>query len=163
MVKVLKRHIVRGTVRDYTEAGNVPYKVQLFDGRFDTGYRIKRFEITPRLISSTTTQNFACKVMTRRHPKTLAVTWAWEDQSEVAWSMCSQDGNAAGAPNHFSVVDQDKIFIEDLYIFCHANATATSEYCNFYLELEQVQVSESHGAVIMANDKAIDSGVPADV
>ncbi len=163
-VKVLKTHTIRGVVRDYTESGDVPYKVQLFDGRFDTGYRIKRFEIFARLISNTSAQNFACKVMNRLHPKTLAVTWAWEDQSELAWSIMSMDGNAGGSsPNYYSAVDTDKIVIEDLYIYCHSSNLSVSQYCNFILELEQVEITDAHGALVMANDKATDSGVPEDV
>ena len=163
MVKVLKTHTIRGVVRDYTEAGDVPYKVQLFDGRFDTGYRIKSFEIAPRLVANIDAQNFSCKVMNRRHPATYAIVWAWEDPSELAWAQVGYDGNSTSTPAHFSRVDDEKISIEDLYIYCHSNNVAVGEYCNFILELEQVQITDSHGAVVMANDKATDSGVPSDV
>jgi hypothetical protein len=60
-MKQKDRVTLRGQI--LTRAGpEAPQKLQLFDGKFDTGYRITKFVIMPEDMDNTSSRIFAAKI-----------------------------------------------------------------------------------------------------
>ena len=156
-----RRYTLRGRCEDYSvkesRTGDGTTKVQLFDGKFTTGYRILDFQIMSPDVSQTAVQNFSVKLMTRDN-ETNHEVWDWDDQSEVGWAMVALDGNSASSPVIYSHWDDEVIVIEDLHIYCHSNNIPVMEFCNYSITLEQVTFSEAMGALTMSRDAAVNPG-----
>ena len=132
-----------------------PLRINLFDGRFDTGFRLVSFRAAPADIDFTTVRSVACKLATVDNLN--ENRWEWQDQREVAWTFTGWDSNAPTAPGIFeSLVDSDQIIVEDLYFYADEAATGASIAVNYFIELERVDMSEWRGALAMARDKQSD-------
>ena len=135
------------SIRDYTIRGSLVAgevkKIQLFDGAFNTGFRIKKFIITPsRILES---EEMTAKLMTEF--KAHAVNWFWERTSEIGWASWNTPTNSRFG--QFNLVDYDAIVVEDLYIDASGD---TGEEMNYYIELEKVKISDWQGALAMVKN-----------
>ena len=148
-MKVVGEYTCRGTI---TPSLTDPVRITLFDGRFDTGYRIKKFVISPYDMDNTNVRNFVGKVATSDDldPR----EWNWADQREIAWAWFASDANAFSGQN-FNQVDKEQIIVEDVYVYAEEPAGSTSGFMNYYIEFEKVEISDWEGALTMAKDKAI--------
>ena len=149
-MKVIGEYTCRGTI---TPSLTEPEKITLFDGRFDTGYRIKKFVVSPYDMDNTNIRSFVGKVATvgSLDPR----EWNWADQREIAWSWFGFDANASQAGQHFSQVDKEQIIVEDVYVYAEEPAGSTAGFMNYYIEFEKVEMSDWQGALTMAKDKAM--------
>jgi hypothetical protein len=148
-MKVVGEYTVRGSlVPSLTE----PKKITLFDGSFETGYRIKKFVIAPHDMDNPNIRNYVAKVATSSglDPR----EWNWEDQREIAWAWMTMDANAPTAGVSFEQIDKDAIIIEDVYVYGEEPAGSTSQFINYYIEFEKVEITDWQGALTMANEKA---------
>ena len=149
-MKVIGEYTCRGTI---TPSATDPKRITMFDGRFDTGYRIKKFVVSPYDIDNANIRNYLGKVAT--HPSLGNTTWNWGDQREIAWSAFVWDANSNASGNTFDQVDEDQIIVEDVYVYGIEPAGSTTSFMNYYIEFEKVDISEWEGALAMARDKAI--------
>lgn len=149
-MKVIGEYTCRGTI---TPSLTEPHKITLFDGKFDTGYRIKKFVVAPSNIDDINIRSFAGKVATvdTLDPR----VWDWADQREIAWSYFAHDANSQTAPNQFEQVDMNQIIVEDVYVYAEEPGGSTSELMNYYIEFEKIEMSDWQGALSMAKDKAM--------
>ena len=133
-----------------------PTRIQLFDGRFDTGYRITKFIICPYDVDNTNVRNFTAKLSISPNVDT-AQSFDFNDNREIAWSWFAFDAN--GRMDFVNeIIDRDNIIIEDLWIFGWEVAGGTSGFFNYYIEAERVELTDAMGAVTMARNKASRSG-----
>ena len=149
-MNIVGTYTCRGTiVPDLTN----PKKITLFDGQFETGYRIKKFVVSPYDMDNTNIRTFAAKVATvdSLDPR----EWNWEDEREVAWSWFGFDANASQAGQHFSQVDTERIIVEDVYVYSEEPAGSTTGFMNYFIEFEKIEIKDWEGALAMANDKAM--------
>mgnify|MGYP006908263610 CR=1 FL=1 len=149
-MKVIGEYTCRGTI---TPSLTDPHKITLFDGRFDTGYRIKKFVVAPYDMDNTNIRTYVGKVATATglDPR----EWNWADQREIAWSYFALDANNASNPNSFEQVDMNQIIVEDVYVYADEPGGATSQFTNYYIEFEKVEITDWQGALTMAKDKAM--------
>ena len=149
-MNVVGEYTCRGTI---TPSLTDPERITLFDGRFDTGYRIKKFVISPFDMDNTNIRTYVGKVATvdSLDPR----EWNWSDQREIAWSWYGSDANASQAGQHFSQVDKEQIIVEDVYVYAEEPGGSTSQFMNYYIEFEKVEISDWEGALTMAKDKAM--------
>lgn len=146
--KVTRTYTARGMLKP----SESPLRVNLFDGRFDTGFRIKSFVVSPYGVDNTNVRTYLAKLTTS--PGMNVAVWDWGDQRELAWSFTTWDANGVAAPNEFTRVDSESIIVEDLYVYVDEPAGGTDQFTNYMIELEQVSMSEWEGALSMARDKA---------
>ena len=77
------------TVRGQVLAGEVA-RISLFDGQFDTGYRIKSLTIAPKDIL--TDEEIVCRLLTTK--QTHATTWNWQSNTQVGWAAWNVPTNS---------------------------------------------------------------------
>lgn len=134
------------TARGQVLAGEVK-RIKLFDGQFDTAYRILDFSIAPENILST--EECMIKVMTEA--KTHSTQWFWADNREVGWACWNTPTNSRFG--EYNRVDKDALIVEDLFLDCSAD---TDENVNYMLTLEKVKISDWLGALAMVRNSSQD-------
>ncbi len=151
-MKKIGEYTCRGTI---TGESTTPVwdRIELFDGRFDTGYKVVEFIVAPQLSSST--HDVAAKLATE--PTALDTTglgnyWTWDDVREIGWASTENELSSIRA-NSFQLVDPDNLVIEDLYISATNNA-GTGEQVNYFIRMEKYDISESRGALSMVRNRS---------
>jgi len=134
------------TARGKILAGDVE-KITLFDGKFDTAYRILDFSIAPQDIL--TSEQCMIKMMTES--KAHNTGWYWADNREVGWAAWNVPINSRFG--EYNRVDKDALIVEDLFLDCSAD---TGEYVNYMITLEKVKVSDWLGALAMVRNSSQD-------
>ena len=147
-MKRLGTYTARGQVLEGQEQ-----KVILFDGRFDTGYRVTGFLIWGGDISSSS-NDCAARLATERignMPSSGDMMDA-RDSRQIAWAGIQ--AGTAGFNNPAGIVDFDNLVIEDLYI--SGQSGGSSIPINYLITMEKYEISEWRGALGMVRNSAQD-------
>lgn len=141
------RYVLRGQV---LEAGEE--KVNLFDGRFDTGFRVTEFYIWGSKFGSSTAGDCIGKLATESGTSTTDVFFNAEDNREIAWagSGAAQDH----VLNFSSIVDPDNVVVDNLFLVV-MSYTATHPV-NYLVVMEKYDIGLSTGVVTKARSLAGD-------
>jgi len=140
------------TIRGQMNVENVFNKIQLFDGRFDTGYKVISFEIAP-YDTKTASNDVTAKLCTDDSALADGALWNWQDNREIAWASC-EVRVSFGPSFSSSIVDPDNLIIEDLYIsYGHVS---TDSPVNYLVKLEKYDISEWQGALSMVRNSSQD-------
>jgi hypothetical protein len=147
MKKIGTRTVVGSMGISTTSIGGDRKRIQLFDGRFDTGYRVTKFFVwtldgechgTLSTVDEGSTSSSAGDHMMDAG-----------DNTQIAWAS----GPASGSgPLADGIVNPDNMIIEDLFI--RGYCTTTSDPWNFYIELEKYDISDWQGALAMVRNRA---------
>jgi hypothetical protein len=138
-------------IGEYTTRGKVPdrttKRIPLFDGRFDTGYRIISFQVLPDDPDAA-----AGDVTGVLATETGAATVAWDlsDQRQIAWAGNKNDAQSS---TQMAVIDPDNFIVEDLY-FHGKNGATTS--VNYIITMEKYETTDWMGALTMVRNSAQD-------
>tara|TARA_Y100000361_G_scaffold149536_1_gene163920 strand:- start:69 stop:488 length:420 start_codon:yes stop_codon:yes gene_type:complete len=132
------------TVRGQVVAGAVA-RISLFDGKFDTGYRIKSLTIAPKDIS--TDEEIWCRLLTSKQNH--GTTWDWQSNTQVGWAAWNVPTNSRFS--QFGIVNKEAIIVEDLYIDMSGDS---GEEINYMIELEYIEFSDWKGALAMVQNRA---------
>ena len=121
-------------------------RIMLFDGQFDTGYKIVEFSIAPG--------NFALDpdVIARLSTEELTTEvrqWNWGDNREKGWAAWQSNG--ANLVNSYFADWVPDIIVEDLFIETY---TSTGQGINYKIVLEKVKISEYEGALAMVRNQS---------
>ena len=143
-------------IDEYTVAGQVLHgeekRIILFDGRFDTGYRITRFEIYPNL--TTDPQNASCKLLTEDGQTIEGERWNWGSNLQVGWAFAKiGSGTSQLSDDRFNMVDPENLVVEDLFIQGFSSDGA-GQKINYMIEMEKYDFSESLGVLAMVRNRA---------
>jgi len=133
-------------IGEYTLKGQIPassdQRITLFDGRFDTGYRIESFQVGPTTDPSA--NDVFAKLSTIEGESGIA--WDWSSNTQVAWSAYGATG---ASPNGvFTQIDPDNLIVEDLYI---SNGAAAA---NYIITMTKYDISDWQGALAMVRNKS---------
>lgn len=122
--------------------GTVPNveRVLLFDGSFETAYRILDFQIAPT--SPISSEEISATVNTVE--VTHSSVWNWALNTQVAWAAWNVPINTRFG--QYSNVDDEALVIEDLYIDFTGDSGQT---VNWELKLERLSVEDYQGALAM--------------
>ena len=147
-------------IGEYTSRGSIQTdlsinRIILFDGKFDTAYKVVRFEIAPHDMDNTALRMFSAKLMTDDDAAT-GVNWNWDNNEEIAWANTGFDANGPSSSlgSYFSLVDPDNLVVEDLYILADETASSSDVKMNYYIELEKYDISDSQGALAMVRNRS---------
>jgi hypothetical protein len=136
--RVLTGSIVAGS---YQGSEN---RIQLFDGRFTTGYRIVDFKIASEYPLNA--GEWVSKISTE--PKSTVAQWFWQDVQELAWAKYDQAVLFTGT--EMSVIRQDNMVVEDLWI--SAYSTSESGNLNYEITLEKYEFAAWEGAGVLVEN-----------
>ena len=151
-MKKIGEYTARGQVsEDLTEQG-IPDKITLFDGRFDTGYRVTDFKIwTSNVLAGTAA---AAKLSTSGTSSTARADFFRADKNDqIAWAvteMTTDGGTSGGFAD--AIVDFDNLVIEDLYVYVRCETHETP--INYMITMEKYEITDWKGALAMARDRA---------
>jgi len=124
-------------------------KLQLFDGKFTTGYRVKSFDITSK--GPTGNYEYVAKLSTQI-PSTL-YTFEWNNIEEIAWAGWNISNSATALLE--SWVRPDNMIVEDLYITAYQTGSSESyEELNYMIVLEKYEFSAWDGAFNMVRNQS---------
>jgi hypothetical protein len=132
------------TLKGKILAGDVE-TVTLFDGRFDTAYRLLSIVICPEDIL--TAEAVTLKLMTEE--ATHNTDWFWAKNTEVGWASWNVPTNSRFG--QFGRVDKEALIVEDLFMDASGDS---GEFINYMIELEKVKVTEWKGALAMVRNKS---------
>ncbi len=138
-------------IGEYTTMGQaesgISTKIQLFDGRFDTAYKIVKFSVSPEKVNlghdaygKLTTEDDASSTPTR---------WDWGSNIEVAWAGISAVTDGVAGVGEF--VDPDNMVVEDLYFY---GVNSDDGAVNYMIVLEKYDISDWQGALAMVRNKS---------
>ena len=142
-MKKIGEYTARGQIDD-----NTVEKITLFDGKFDTGYRITKFVVAGvDTTSQTTTDVNGCIGTTESGP---SGSWDFGNNEQIAWSA-SRGIDAATLGDLFSLVDRDNMVIEDLYVYGNSNGGTK---VNYYIEMDKYDITDWQGALTMVRNRS---------
>ncbi len=156
VMKKIGTYTIRGSVLTDRAA----HKIQLFDGKFDTGYRLVSFEMFPSVLSSGTFTNVSGKLSTDELPLPTAAAEEFnaDNNAEIAWSQFMYDATPASNPYFIgpsSVIDPDNLIVEDLYLYASENSASISDLkVNYVMTFEKYEFNDWQGALSMVRNRS---------
>ena len=155
-MKKIGDYTARGVVSEDDTANGNPQKIPLFDGRFDTAYRVVAFKIWGTDWSGTNNPDCIGKLSKNDVGSAGAATFMRaDDNNQIAWATTSGDSDA-GVRGGFaeSIIDPDNMVVEDLYVYARSTNSVTSDPINYLVIMEKYDISDWQGALTMARDRA---------
>ena len=151
-MKKIGDYTARGIVsEEETEAG-IPQKIPLFDGRFDTGYRVTKFVVWSTSYNTSSNADVIGKLSKNEFGVTSAANFMRaDDDNQIGWSGMAGSADSINA-NVFSLIDKDNLIVEDLYVYARTSGSGIA--INYLVEMEKFEITEWRGALAMARDKA---------
>ena len=142
VMKKIGEYTIKGSVLA-EDSATVPKRITLFDGRFDTGYRITKFEIASKGNKTEDVQGVLATV----DGLTPVEDWNFGDQRELAYGIWNfWDYNNISVQ---SFIDPDNLVVEDLYLY------STNSYrLNYIITLEKYDISDWQGALALVRNNA---------
>jgi hypothetical protein len=143
-------------IGEYTLRGIIPEAtteemIRLFDGRFDTGYRVVEFIVWESDVSSSS--NDCCARLSTEPlgpmPSSGDMMNAG-DNRQIAWAGIQ--AGTAGFNNPASIVDPDNMIIEDLYIAGQSGGSSIN--INYLIKMEKYEISDWQGALAMVRNRS---------
>ena len=143
-------------IGEYTVAGQTLHgtekRIQLFDGSFETGYRVTRFLVYPD--TTVDPQNCSCKLVTEPGSSLAGQTWDWGDNIQVGWSFAKiGSGTSQLSDDRFSLVKPDNLIIEDLFIQAYSS-DGDGQVVNYMISFEKYDLTDWQGAFSMVANQS---------
>jgi len=135
----------------YTMRGRVPYdsnsnRILLFDGKFNTAYKVIDFIIAAK-DPNASAGDCNAKLTT---VATTEFGWKWDDVTQIAWAVSEVRVNHSPVFGR-SIIDEDNLIVEDLWIQTESGGTGD---INYMIKLEKYDISEYQGALAMVRNNA---------
>ena len=141
------------TVMGQITSGNTSSeRIILFDGRFDTGYVVKSFQIEFK--DRTTSVTHAASATLYTEDTAIDNTnWDWGSNEQIAWSKVARDSDSIIHNEATSYVDANNLVVEDLYVgsYCQGDADAI---INYKIVMEKYEITDSTGALAMVRNRS---------
>lgn len=152
-MKKIGEYTARGRLKCATTVGE-GNRIPLFDGKFDTGYKITKFEV--ELAGRENTSTLVVSGMLTTAAGIATTSWNWDDNQQVAWCVSSADANAITTDNKM-YLDPDNLIIDDLFVgaYCYGDADAEISYM---VHMEKYKLPEWGGTITMVRNRA--QGMP---
>jgi len=141
-MKKIGEYTVRGRL-----APNQTQRINLFDGRWDTAYRIKTFEIAT---DNPSASGADASMIASTEDTVTSNDWDWRDNTQIAWAIYLSQGTDAGTfPRSF--VDPDNMIVEDLFLTAFV---ATGREANYLITMDKYDITDWEGALQMVKNKS---------
>jgi hypothetical protein len=154
-----KVRVIRGAARAFQYDG----AVQLIqdDRRFNNGFIIRRFLVSYQfpadssagsadLIAALATHADAFQLLSG-----VQVGWDWSDRRQIAWASSNHIGDSV-VEQTFELIDPTHVVVRDLYFACSAQTSTSTRYFNYYIELEQVELTDNQAVLAIVQEEAQD-------
>ena len=141
--------VLRGVIQNnsYQNQENL---IQLFDGKFTTGYKVVEFELTTTHPSSDI--EIVGGLSTK--PKSTISNWDFNDVEEIAWA--TWNAPTSSRPYNFSLIDPNNMVVEDMYVRAYVSPDTGS--VNYFIKLEKYEFTAWDGAATMVRNQSQSGG-----
>lgn len=126
-------------------------RIHLFDGSFDTGFRITGFTIS-QSNREDTDLSVVNGIITTEEIATTA-RWDWGDNRQLAWARNVEDGNYPANATPYSIIDPDNIIVEDLYIGMYIYGDLEKDV-NYLITMDKYDITEWEGALAIVRNSS---------
>tara|TARA_Y100000004_G_scaffold141719_1_gene161154 strand:- start:709 stop:1176 length:468 start_codon:yes stop_codon:yes gene_type:complete len=151
-MKKIGEYTARGIVSEGETNQGDPQRIPLFDGRFDTAYRVTGFKIWGSDFGGLDNAEVVGKLSKNDDGSTAPESFLRaDDDNQVAWAGAS--GGVAFWATEASVIDRDNLIVEDLYVYVQTSGTG-GDPVNYLVELDKYEITDWQGALTMARDRA---------
>lgn len=145
-MKVISGQVLQNT---YNGPDN---KIQLFDGKFTTGYRIKEIYVAPQLPNLIDNTGSEIIVSFNTSPKSTIGQWNFDDVEEIAWAAWNPTlGSRHG---YWSLVRPDNMVVQDLFLTTYVADTEQAWIINYMIVLEKYEFTAWDGAATMVRNQS---------
>ncbi len=135
------------TIRGRVEEGSTK-RIILFDGRFDTAYRVTRVQIGP---DTPYGNRDAFLVVSTEGDGLNGESWNWESNTQIAWASWAADG-IGGVNENQGIVDPDNLVVEDLYLASGTNQAGADT--NYLITMVKYDITDWQGALAMVRNRS---------
>jgi hypothetical protein len=154
-----KIRVLRGAARAFQYDG----AVQLIqdDRRFNNGFIIRRFLVSYQFPADSTASSRDLVGVLATHPDAfqlgggVQVGWDWSDRRQVAWASTYHVGDSV-VESTFELVDPTHVVVRDLYFATSALTATGTNYFNYYIELEQIELTDNQAVLAIVQEEAQD-------
>ena len=153
-MKKIGEHVARGNVRVRPGETGLPdgkeIRIRLFDGRFDTAFRVTKFLVFG---GDQSHHDSSARLSTEPNlPSGIDDFYDAGDNRQIAWA--GHNGSTdVGFIDFQGQIDRENLVIEVLYLTFRFGSASTTA-ANYYIELDKYDISETMGAVVMVANKS---------
>ena len=153
-MKKIGEHVARGNVRARPGQTGLPdgkeIRIRLFDGRFDTAFRVTKFYV---FTGDQSVADASGRISTEPNLSTdIDFYYDAGDNRQIAWAG-HNGATDLGFIDNNGLVDRENLVIEDLYVtFRFPSGSVTA--INYYIEMDKYDISDTMGAVTMVANKS---------
>ena len=140
MIKTFKGLIAHNTVK----------QVRLSTNNGLTGYKIVKFNLINKNIGDVD-YSAVVKVYTREQDS-VDNDVDFTDPTLVAVGYLTTDASSTIYPDDVVVIFDSLVFNQDIFVTCKQTGASGTDDCNYYLELEQVKLSENEATMATLKD-----------
>jgi hypothetical protein len=138
-------------IGEYTARGQVASRgvgrIILFDGRFDTGYRLVSVKVLQSLPGST---NADCYITLATEEAAADDEWDLTDQRQIGWAGSKSDPYPTLSDG---IIDPDNFIVEDLWVYGNS---VDNLPVNYLITMEKYDTTDWVGALAMVRNSAQD-------
>lgn len=154
-MKKIGTYTVRGLIEPESSTLGLTKKIQLFDGKFDTAYKIVKFELLFEDPDNTTNDVYGMLLTEFLNYSGTDQTFDFSESRQLGWASAANVYSDAGSPAQpFNLIDRDNLIVEDLFVYVRSGTSVAG--VNYYIELDKYDISEGLGALTMVRNSAQD-------
>jgi hypothetical protein len=151
-MKKIGTYTLRGKVSEPDTEAGTPQRIRLFDGRFDTGYKVIDFVVWGATMNSSSTPDVSGKLGTTDNLTTGASNFFnADDVREIAWAGAAGSTDTIFNSPPGKIVDPDNFIVEDLFVYVRGQSDVAA---NYMVTLEKYETTDSRGALAMVRNNA---------
>ena len=151
-MKKIGSYTARGLIDPNSSSNGLTKKLQLFDGRFDTAYKITKFELLFEDPDNTSNDVYGILLTEFLYSGT-DVGFDFGENRQLGWASAASVYSDAGTnAQPFNLIDRDNLVVEDLFIYVRTGTSTLG--VNYYIEMDKYDISESMGALTMVRNHA---------
>ena len=145
---------MRGKIECASNSSGFTERLQMFDGRFNTAYRVTKFIVSTNAANAGS--DCIGKLSAEEPADPADAFWDWSNNTELAWAAFTMDATVTpgeGWATNNNLVDRENLIVQDLFITVRTR-DISDPFVNYYIELEKYDMTDAQGALAMVRNRA---------
>lgn len=151
-MKKIGQYTVRGQITENDSETQGGVRINLFDGSYQTGFKVTRFEIWGATYSNSSGPDVIGKLATEQGLETGPLNFMnAADQREIAWAG-GGGGLDTGQALMEGIVDRENLIIEELYVY--VRGLVDTNEVNYLIEFDKYELPEYRASLAIVQNKS---------